>query len=145
MANLNSFHVHIKTNNLKNADTDGNVYIGICGREFRCDSKADDFEKDSNTIYIFGTNANVENAANNDPRKPQLKVEDVDRFPVYIRFEQDLTDLDGGEWNLEAAVVHLNETTTPQYESQLGKEGLWLGKSVGSFLYLRKNNVVVSP
>jgi hypothetical protein len=145
MANLNSFHVHIKTSKRPNADTDGFVYVGICGREFRCEKPADDFERDSNAIYQFGAGANISNAANNDPRKPRLALEDVDRFPVYLRFEQDLTDLDGGEWNLETAVVHLNQSTSPQYESQLGTDGLWLGKSTGSYLYLRKRVVVVNP
>jgi hypothetical protein len=145
MANLNSLHVHIKTSRRNNADTDGDVYIGIAGREFRCDTTADDFEENSDRIYKFGAGANVTNTANNDPRNPQLAVEDVDRFPVYIRFEQDLTDHDGGEWNLESAVVHLNQTTTPQYESRLGRSGLWLGKTSGSFLYLRKRDLVVNP
>jgi hypothetical protein len=89
-------------------------------------------------IFQFGTGSNVTNAANNDPRKPQLAAEDADRFPVYIRFEQDLTDLDGGEWNLRDATVHLNGNPSISYVSQLGREGLWLGRSSGAYLYLKK-------
>ncbi|HEX9961805.1 MAG TPA: hypothetical protein VGB00_12780 [Pyrinomonadaceae bacterium] len=147
MANLNSFHVHIQTNNLPNSRTDGDVYVGICGREFHCNATTvgNDFENNLNTIYTFGTGSNVEKAANNDPRNPQLSVEDVDRFPVYIRFEQDLTDSDGGEWNLRSALLHLNQNNVDGYDRQLGPAGIWLGRTSGAYLYLKKRTSVVNP
>ncbi len=136
MADLTKIEVHINTSDIEDAGTDGSVYLGICGREFRCDTSADDFERGSNRTYIFGESANVRNAASNDPRKPRLILEDVDRFPVYIRFEQ---DGGGGHWNLEMATVHLNGTIFQQYEIRLEREGLWLGKNSGAYIYLHKH------
>jgi hypothetical protein len=144
MANLNRFQVNIKTSNINNAETDGSVYIGICGREFHCNTTADNFKRDSLNTFNFGVGANVVNAANNDPRNPVLLTEDVDRFPVYIRFEQDPKDLDGGEWNLEGVDVRLNGTIFVQYKSRITK-GLWLGKTSGAIHHLRKHSDVVNP
>jgi len=135
MANLTKIDVRIKTSDRNNAGTNGLVYLGICGREFRCDSKKNDFERGSNRTYTFGDDSNVQKADNNDPRKPQLSVEDADRFPVYIRFEQRTSS----EWNLEQATVHLNDSSFQNWESFVHPEGLWLGRSSGAFLYLNRH------
>ena len=84
MANLMRIDVTIQTGDRAGAGTDGSVYLGIAGREFHCDSTANDFERGSSRTYTFGDGANVRNGNRNDPRTPQLTREAVDRFPVYI-------------------------------------------------------------
>ena len=87
------------------AGTDGDVYIGVCGREVYIDTAYDDFEQNSNRTYILGAGANIEYAGYNDPRNPQLNTADLDKFPVYLRFEP---RGDGPDWNLEQVDVTVN-------------------------------------
>ena len=70
MPRIESIHLHIQTGKLSRAGTNGDVYLGLCGREFHIDSKANDFEAGSARVYVFGTSATVLDAAVNDPREP---------------------------------------------------------------------------
>jgi hypothetical protein len=38
--------------------------------------------------FVFGAGANVHHADRNDPRVPQLTLDDVDRCPTCVRFVQ---------------------------------------------------------
>ena len=134
MADLTRIDITIQTGNAEGAGTDGEVYLGICGREFHCDSKANDFERGSKRTYTFGTGSNVLSKNRNDPRKPQLAIEDVDLFPLYIRFEQ----LSNSDWNLQFASLSLNGSLFPIYEFRSG-DGIWLGRESGACVYLRKH------
>lgn len=106
MAKLTKIEITITTGKMKDAGTDGSVYLGICGREFHCDTGADDFERGSARTYIFGSGANVNDAQNNDPRKPPIELEHQNLYPVYIRFEPGTGGSSG--WNLQRAMVNLN-------------------------------------
>jgi hypothetical protein len=137
MSAITQIKVTIHTGDRDDAGTDGTVYLGICGREFKLSrANVDDFERASHRDYILGSSANVEQAALNNPASPQLDTVDADRFPSYIRFEP---SGDGPNWNLDGAEV----TITPggaQYR-RLGDGGganLWLGQTMGKFCYLRK-------
>ena len=79
--------IKIVTGNVSGAGTDGEVYLGICGREFRLDTSGDDFKRGANDIFRLGSNANIKNKERNDPRNPQHRTDDLDKFPVYIRLE----------------------------------------------------------
>ncbi len=130
MAAIRSISVQIITSNVENAGTDGDVYLGICGREFYLDSGADDFEQGSNRTYRLGDGANIENSRENDPRSPQLDSDHLDDFPVYIRFEPG-----GGspDWKLDSAVV---QVAGRDYGVRFLR-GLWLGRKAGKICYLR--------
>jgi hypothetical protein len=154
MATLTRIDVTIQTGDRAGAGADGRVYLGIAGREFRCDSTADDFERGSRRTYTFGDGSNVVNGNLNDPRTPQLTVEAVNRFPVYIRFEQEPAEgtfygFDGrpaGQWNLDRATVHLNGSSFHHYETSVHLDGgLWLGRDSGGLLYLEKHGDAISP
>jgi hypothetical protein len=69
MPDLTQIEVDIATGDLEGAGTDGEVYLGICGREFHCDSGADDFERNTGGNYSFGSGGNVLNPDRNDPRR----------------------------------------------------------------------------
>jgi hypothetical protein len=152
MANLTRIDVTIQTGDRAGADADGRVYLGIAGREFRCDSTADDFERGSSRTYTFGDGSNVRNGNRNDPRAPQLTVEAVDRFPVYIRFEQGATQESfygggvAGEWNFDRATIQLNGSSFQPYETFVHSDGgIWLGRDSGAFLYLERHRDAISP
>src|SRR5436190_5823803 len=86
---IRTFSVQIITGNRDGAGTDGDVYIGLCGREFYIDSSrssTDDFERGSDRTYTFGDGSNVRFHDDNDPRSPYpINVEDIDLTPAYIR------------------------------------------------------------
>jgi hypothetical protein len=131
MAPINTISVQIVTSNLENAGTDGDVYLGICGREFYLDSGANDFERGSNRIYILGEGSNIENRDANNPRKPQLNTDHLGNFPVYIRFDPQGNSPD---WNLSFVSV---EVGGANFGVNL-PGGLWLGRKSGKFCYLRR-------
>jgi|SRR5215213_2491142 len=137
MSAITQIKAVIHTGDRNNAGTDGTVYLGICGREFKLTrSDVDDFERSSHREYFLGNVSNVEEPRFNDPRSPQLDTADTDRYPVYIRFEPQ-----GGSpnWDFDGALV----TITPG-GVKLGRMGdgggahLWLGQNMGKFCYLTK-------
>ncbi len=137
MTNINSIIVLLNTGDLSGAGTDGDVYLGLCGREFYLDTSADDFERNSSRQYVLGQGANTLNAAKNDPRKPRILVEEVDQFPVYIRFNPRSRD---DNWNLIRVGVTINDSAFPQYEASLERQGgIWLGIKSSLFFYPHKH------
>ena len=132
MTSISKITVKIVTSNMDGAGTDGNVYLGLCGREFFLDSSGDDFEKNSNFTYVRGDGSTILNKDGNDPRKPQLNAEDLDKFPAYIRFEP-LGGSNSG-WNLKSVNVEVAGTGYGiNYPA-----GIWLGEKAGKFCYLKK-------
>ncbi len=72
MVAITRIAANIKTGDRDFAGTDGEVYLGIGGREFHLDSAANDFEQKSARTYMLGeslpSDTTVNNAAHNDPR-----------------------------------------------------------------------------
>ena len=135
MTALGKIRVEIETGRGHGSGTDGNVYLGIAGREFRCDTSADDFERGSTKEYVFGPpNSNVTKRDHNNPYSPPLQVEEADIFPAYIRFAQ------GGnsKWQFAGAKVFLNSDADPHFIADLGTDPLWMGDDCGCIYYLRK-------
>jgi hypothetical protein len=137
MTDLTRIDLFIQTSAQEGAET-GNetVYLGICGREFCCDTKGDDFKTGATQTFTFGDGSNAYRPVYNDPRKPQLILEDVDRFPVYIRHDQ----RNSSAWFLEYARVHLNGSGFPQFESRLQGEPILLGYAFGEYYYLHRRS-----
>ena len=136
MAFLNKIRVTITTGRDAGAGTDGRVYLGVAGREFCCDTSADDFERGSTRDFVFGQGANIQRPGDNDPRKPPLRVEDPDIFPAYIRFAQG----DKSSWLLAEAAVYVDAETAPRYETDISNNPIWLGDTSGCIYYLRKSS-----
>ena len=130
---MNSFSAHIYTGNKGGAGSNGWVYVGLCGREFSADANGPDFERNANFEYIFGAGSNVLFSDRNDPRHPDIKVEDLDKFPVYIRFEPNGAD---PEWNLKKVDLKVNGTIV--YNIDFGTDGLWLQQEACKMAYLKK-------
>ena len=133
--------IHTATDAL--AGTDGDVYIGIGGREFNADSSDNDFEPGSNPIYTFGDGHNVLFPDTNDPRNPQLDTADVNKFPVYVRFEpppapDPLPPAFLQDWHLASVTVTVNPGPSQvQFSRLIGAPALWLGQTMGKVCYLK--------
>ena len=98
--------VRIRTANVNGAGTDDGTYISLGGREFRLDHPGvNDLEKGTDSVFIFGEATNVNNGSQNDPRHPQLTIENVRTFPIYIRKEPDKPN---GEWAIQSVTITLN-------------------------------------
>lgn len=137
MSAITQIKAVIHTGDRNNAGTDGSVYLGICGREFKLGrADTDDFERSSHREYFFGNGSNVEEAKFNDPRSPQLDTTDTDRYPAYIRFEP---HGDSPAWDFDGAEVTITPGGTKL--RRMGDGGgahLWLGQHAGKFCYLTK-------
>ena len=136
MTFLNKIRVSITTGRDAGAGTDGSVYLGLAGREFRCDTSSDDFERGATRDYIFGDDANIQRPHDNDPRKPPLQDADVDTYPAYIRYGG------GSPWLLAGAQVFIEDEAMPRFETDIANNPIWLGDVSGCIYYFRKPKAV---
>jgi len=147
MALISGLLFEVITSNLSGAGTDGDIYLGIGGREFHVDSTKDDYERGSWRDYILGElpfdppddpfpeQVRVNNPQFNDPRAGfQLDTEDLGHAPVYVRFEPEGDD---DNWNIgfAAALVYTNQFFSA-YLTPQRFDNLWLGHRSGKVLYL---------
>ena len=140
MAVIDDITVEVHTDGRFGAGTDGYVYVGILGREFALDKTGDDFERGSTDVFILGNKSNVFNSLFNDPQAfPILDSADVDKYPVYIRFEPDGV---GPDWTVNDVLVHVNVGSTKiTYRNNTLKsrfQRIVLSQDSGKFLYLSK-------
>ncbi len=145
MSRISGILCQIITGNVDGAGTDGRVYLGLGGREFRLDSTADDYEKHSWREYILGAAPNepdltvpqmrVKNADRNDPRQGlPLGSDNLNRTPTYLRFEPQGA---GDDWDLAfAAALVYGEQFITAYTLPADFRNLWLGRASGSVVYL---------
>jgi len=147
---ITAIDVRFKTANANGAGTDCPVYLGFGGREFNLDrANIDDRERNSTDIYKLGSNSNVSIPGNNDPREGlPLAMEDVSRFPVYIRMSDDCTG-SGGHWKVDYAEVRGNPGPAEIVYSRLGALNddvqLWFSPLTGMILYLLPGTRLVEP
>jgi hypothetical protein len=157
MVDIETIFVRLMTVHGPTSGTDGDVYLGICGREFFIDSKKDDFESGQDRTYILGKEPSplptgidivpVSHPFPNDPRKPyKLKTENLYKYPVYIRFEPEDRD---DEWALEFVSVFVNPRGGEpffNYEAlEPPDEALFLGTHWGKYCYLHRVSPPVPP
>ncbi|MFE9400057.1 hypothetical protein [Streptomyces flavidovirens] len=144
---IDSISVTVRTGGGAETSARGRVYLGATGREFALETGADDFAQGAVTTFVMGgSQPNVRNEADNDPRDPQLLVRDLLRCPVYIRFvpvgswdvlrleQVDLSvrDDQGGTWNYQ--ILADREGT---------QESLQLGALSGQVIHLRPQGATV--
>ena len=134
MTLIRSVHALVYTGSEDGAGTDGDVYVGACGREFRLNTAENDFERGSRYTYRFGTFPTVADPELNDPQRQLLRLEDVGRLPLYIRFApRERSD----RWKLQRAIVAFNSEETPLWDSAVNApNGIWLGTNAGMILHL---------
>ncbi len=115
---------------------DGDVFLGIGGREFSVDADLDDTERRNDRTYIFGEGASVREPKFNDPRNPQLDTLNVSKFPTYIRFEPRSR---AANWLLRLAEVIARSPEADEICIEIGPVGagpFWLGQTRGKLVYL---------
>jgi hypothetical protein len=80
--------VKLRTGSDPHAGTDGQVFLFVGGREFRINrAGSNDREPGQLDILRLGRGANVEDPESNHPGRPLLlRMDDVDRHPVWLRF-----------------------------------------------------------
>ena len=139
MTRITSIQFLLITADRSGAGTDGDVYLGVCGREFYVDSTADDFERGSSRLYVFGDGANNINPGDNDPRDHNLQLETVDSFPVYIRFQpRSRTD----NWIVQRAEVSFNGNIFPRWDTASiisQRVGIVMGIRSSLFLHIPRH------
>jgi hypothetical protein len=138
MAAITQIKAVIYTADSSSANTDGGVFLGICGREFRLGKAGvDDFDRASHREYLLGAGSNIERATDNDPRSPQLDTIETDRFPAYIRFEPDVAT---GDWDFDGAEVTISPGGAKFARLGVGSDRIHLkmGENMGKFCYLAK-------
>lgn len=152
MTHVGKITVVTKTGDLTNAPTDGRVYLGIGGREFRLDKPGpgEEFRKGKQDEFIIGDGGNIENPRNGNELPffggtvncPRLEFSDLLKFPAYIRLEDDGED--DKDWNVESvnvlAVKYDFGLPSVPGETRAYKSGLqghiWLGEKFGKVLHL---------
>jgi hypothetical protein len=138
MASITSISVVVSTGNRPGGGTDGEVFLGICGREFNLDTASNNFEPGMVETFLLGSGSNVLSPALNDPTSPQLDTSDLSTFPKYIRFEPG-SEMEGNPgWNLERVTVTVNPGLSQfKFDALANSPNLWLGQASGKFLYLK--------
>ncbi len=145
MAYVTGILCQVITGKQSGAGTDGRVYLGFGGREFRLDSSNDDYERGSCREYILGQGPNepvlpppeirVERKEWNDPTEGMpIEVADIIRLPKYLRFEP---VGDGDNWNVSfAAALAYTPQFAVAYYAPADFQSLWMGNSSGKVLHM---------
>jgi hypothetical protein len=165
MAYVTGILCGIVTANIEGAGTDGRVYLGIGGREFRLASTAPDFERGSGLVYIMGKSPDEPNppppqirVLNGEQNDPQVghgidaRIETVPptpqlyRSPVYIRFEP-LGD--SPDWCLRRAFVNVytgqGQFVIAFLPPSSNFDYLWLGDRYGKIVFLTETSNQPQP
>lgn len=132
MAAVSRIDLRIRTAAGDASATNGRVYLGLGGREFRIPGP---FRSGEDRTYTFGESANVAEVEWNDPRRHlPLDHLDMGRHPTYLRLE--MTD-SSANWHigLVELVVHAVGTSITKAKLE-GNDSLWLGDPYGKILYL---------
>jgi hypothetical protein len=146
MTHVGKITATIRTGDVSGADTNGRVYLGIGGREFRLNKPGDQFRRNTQDIFIIGDGENIENPDNSnslpiggDVNSPRIEFSDLNLYPRYIRFEpQD----NGDKWNMAFAIVVAEQYNgnVPSGNSQTFTDlsgNIWLGTRSGQFIGLK--------
>jgi Subtilase family len=136
---IKQIQVTITTGDVNAAGTNGKVFLGMGGREFRLDKPGNQFERGDVDNFVIGDGSNVEYPNKNDlpmpdgtKDSPHMTYVDVLKFPKYIRFEP---KNDPDNWNIDqVSVITIPETDT--YSGPNPQGNIWLEKRSGLFLGL---------
>ena len=153
MGVLNGFRLQLVTGSSSGAKTDGDVYVGLGGREFYVDSEANDFEASTSLSYAYGGSPatgseRVKHAEWNDPRRPLIEDFDVMRNPIYLRFVPRQLPTGGldrdDNWELAVARLSLKWDgpilAFPDPPIALIVNGpIWLGIRRGQIVHFRRD------
>jgi len=141
MVEITQINIILKTGNVIGAGTDGRVYLGIGGREFKLDKPGNQFEKGDSDTFTIGNGSNIENATVNDlptsnnTESPIIKHLNILIFSKYIRFDPSDNDDNWNVENVQVEVVDIGRTYGGPRDGNI-----WLGSRSGLFLGLKEVN-----
>jgi hypothetical protein len=139
--------VRIKTGYKSAASTNGRVYLGIAGREFRLNKSGDQFQQGTEDEFIIGAGSNILNGNKNAlplssnflNDSPHIPFDSVSLYPAYIRFEPANSN---DEWNVDRVCVSLRNNFGPtadlhaQILNSTNDDNIWLSEDSGLFIGL---------
>ncbi len=141
MTAITSIEVTVTTGGVSGAGSDGDAYLGFAAREFYLQTSQDDLERGSSMTYVFGDGANVLHAQYNDPRTTLVQVEDINNYPIYVRFQPESRD---DRWLLYRATVGVNGNQFPMWDTgevvALRGDGIWMGMRSTLFLHFLQHS-----
>jgi hypothetical protein len=138
---IQSIRLTIQTGRNTNAGTDGWVYLGFGGREFRVASDDfENFEKGRNDTYRFGDDGNVRDPDVNDPRVQTINIGGIRHYPTYIRFQPLHSDDQNDNWHLLSAFVKVDSFADRWKLATVESRGIWLGLKSGLIAYLEQQS-----
>jgi subtilase family protein len=138
---ITKIEIDVETGAIERAGTNGRVYLGICGREFRLDKLGDQFRVGIIDNFIIGTGSNIKNPNGindiiNSSNSYEIDTHVLNIFPKYIRFEpQDNDD----NWNVSRVELRVTDDTNivHKFNALDGNGSIWLGENSGLFLGLK--------
>jgi hypothetical protein len=130
MVEINRINVIVKTGNVNGAGTNGNVYLGIGGREFKLNKPGNQFEENALDTFVIGVGSNIENAddvnslpsPNGNMNAPNIEDPDIEFNPKYIRFDPNSDDDNWNVENVQVEVVDIGRTYRGPRDGNI-----WLG------------------
>jgi hypothetical protein len=137
---ITKIEIDIETGTIQGAGTNGRVYLGICGREFRLDKPGDQFRVGILDNFIIGMGSNIENPNSvndiiNSPNSYEIDTFLLDIFPKYIRFEPQGND---DNWNVSRVELRVTDDTNivHNFDALISNGSIWLGENSGLLLGL---------
>lgn len=149
MAHIEQIQVIVVTGSVNGAGTNGRIFLGMGGREFRLNKSGNQFQKgDTDTFQIGGVigpdSINNQNNSNDLPavpgtvNAPAIEYSTLDEYPTYIRFEPQNSD---DNWNVQSVSVNIKESgangESITLNDRTGNGNIWLGNDSGLFLGLK--------
>jgi hypothetical protein len=140
MVEITQINIIVKTGNVPGAGTDGKIYLGIGGREFKLDKPGNQFEKGDSDTFTIGTGSNIENSneinslpsPGGNTNSPNIEDIDIELNSKYIRFDPSDNDDNWNVENVQVEVVDIGRTYRGPRDGNI-----WLGSRSGLFLGLK--------
>lgn len=143
--------VKIQTGDKPNASTNGKVYLGIGGREFRLNKSGNQFQKGKEDEFLIGVGSNILEPTKNglplnpsfQDNSPEIPFNTIGVYPVYIRFEPSNSN---DEWNVDRVYVNVRSSSGVPAAgldfyayilNEINDDNIWLGEDSGLFINLR--------
>jgi hypothetical protein len=143
---VTQIRVTLVTGDVPDAQTNGEVYLVVGGREFNIKRPdIDDRQRAATDVYRLGQGANIDNARMNDPRKLVTK-RLLERYPVGLRFEPvpNRPPAPPDAWNLASATMAITSSDEWRDEFVLddAHKDVWLGFHTGLVAAFRYDRLV---
>ena len=132
MVEIKQIIVKIKTGDVSAAGTEGKIYLGIGGREFRVDKPGNQFQRNNLDTFTIGLGSDIENPEFNDlpssanNNLPTVRHLEIITYPKYIRFSP---NNDNDNWNVQHVQVEVSDIGKTYQGPRDGN--MWLGTRSG--------------